>query len=106
MQAARKVRTLLPSVKIIFVTQQVDLRYLQAAFQVGANGFVAKQSASSELLNATERVLKGQTFVTPLLADAYAELNPARKGDTAAYTEDPLTVRQSEVLQLVAEGTP
>ncbi len=102
LEAARQVRKLQPHVKLIFVTQQVDIRYLEAALKAGANGFVAKQSASSELLVAMEKVLRGGRFITPLLEEALAARDPERKMRSEAA--DPLTPRQREVLQLVAEG--
>jgi len=103
LEAARQVRKLVPKAKLVFVTQQIDLRYLQAAFKCGANAFVAKQSASSELFSAVEAALKGQTFVTPMLEAAFSALPPAsveRRKDLG----DALTTRQREVLQLIAEG--
>ena len=104
LEAARQVRQLLPRVKLVFVTQQVDLRYLQAALKSGANGFVAKQSASSELLAALEQVLRGGRYITPLLEAAFAALDPLREAAHAGENADPLTSRQREVLQLIAEG--
>lgn len=104
LEAARQVRAFLPRVKLVFVTQQVDLRYLQAAFQAGGHGFVAKQSASSELLLAVERVLAGRRYITPMLEEAFATADPAPKRAAVTGTEDRLTSRQREVLQMVAEG--
>ena len=65
LDAARQIRRLMPRVKLIFVTQQIDLRYLKAALGAGANGFVAKQSASNELLVAIKQVLDGRRYITP-----------------------------------------
>ncbi len=111
LEAAREVRRLLPRAKLVFVTQQIDLRYLKAALATGANGFVAKQSASNELLVAVREVLAGGRFITPLLEEAFAAVDPAslldrkKDGDAAAHTvPDPLTARQRHVLQLIAEG--
>lgn len=104
LEAAKQVRKLLPRVKLVFVTQQVDLQYLKAALQAGANAFVAKQSASKELLLAVEAVLAGKRFVTPLLEDAFSALPPTGVSREQGEGKDPLTSRQREVLQLVAEG--
>ena len=111
LEAARQVRLVLPRLKIVFVTQQIDLRYLKAALATGGNGFVAKQSASSELLKAVEVVLAGGRYITPLLEEAFAAIDPAnlerRKPKveaTSGEVIERLTARQREVLQLVAEG--
>ena len=103
LEAARQVRKLLHSVKLVFVTQQVDLRYLQAALNAGADAFVAKQSASSELLSAVELALNGQRFITPILEEAFSKLNPLKMGEIEDFS-DVLTSRQREVLQMIAEG--
>jgi len=103
LEAARQVRKLLHSVKLVFVTQQVDLRYLQAALHAGADAFVAKQSASSELLSAVELALNGQRFITPILEEAFSKLNPLKMGEIEDFS-DVLTSRQREVLQMIAEG--
>jgi len=56
-----------PSAKVIFVTMHADATYVTGAFRAGASGYVLKQCASMELLNAVHEVLKGRTYVTPLI---------------------------------------
>jgi len=101
LEAAKQVRKLLPRVKLVFVTQQVDLRYLRAALAAGAGAFVAKQSASSEVLAAVREVIAGRRFITPVLEEAFSALTPAQ---ATAEQKETLTPRQRQVLQLVAEG--
>jgi DNA-binding NarL/FixJ family response regulator len=102
--AAVQLSKLLPAVKIVFVTQQIDIQYLRAAFRAGAVGYVAKQSATSELLIAISNALVGKIYVTPLLKYAIpnASLKELRQ-PMDVFTKE-LTLRQREVLQLVAEG--
>ena len=104
LEAAKQVRKVLPAVKLVFVTQQVDLRYLQAALSAGGKGFVAKQSASTELLGALAKVLRGQRFITPLLEEEYEQRELESRGAKSDKLSEPLTPRQREVLQLLAEG--
>ena len=105
LEAAKQLQRLWPRTRIVFVTQHVDIRYLRAALAAGAIGFVAKQSASSELLTAVRHALHNRVFVTPLLAEAHAALDATTTGRTETKaTDDPLTSRQKEVLQLIAEG--
>jgi len=101
--AAVQIRKTAPKTKIIFLSMHLDAAFLKEAFRVGASGYVAKRSAASELVKAIHEVLKGRTFITPLLAremmDSFL--------DASAQREEPelrLTQRQREVLQLVAEG--
>ena len=90
-------------VKVIFLTMHPDVTYAIRAFEAGASGFVLKHSASSELLTAVREVLKGRTYVTPMIAE---ELMVAYKGASQRRQRAAprLTPRQREVLQLVAEG--
>lgn len=104
LEAARQVLKLVPGVKLVFVTQQVDLRYLRAAIQSGGTAFVAKQSASKELLTAVRKALLGRPYITPLLMEAYTALEQSRPGLDDKRADQILTVRQREVLQLIAEG--
>ncbi|HKF46730.1 MAG TPA: response regulator transcription factor [Terracidiphilus sp.] len=104
-EAARRLNKSLPSVKIVFITQQLDPAYLHAAFSAGANGYVAKQSAAGELVKAIRMALRGQYYVTPLaekrssmMAAIGSRTNPVKMFGAN------LTPRQREVLQLVAEG--
>lgn len=99
LEAARRLRKAAPDAKIVFVTVHSDLAYAAAAFRAGASGYVLKGSAVSELHDAVSAVLRGESFLTPLVD----------RGSLEAMLEQPeeretLTRRQSEVLQLVAEG--
>lgn len=105
-EAARQLQLSLPSTYLVFVTQQLDPDYLRAAFQAGARAYVAKQSASTELLAAITRVLHGGFYITPLITaptlDGRMRFDP-QKDPSELFRVD-LTVRQREVLQLIAEG--
>lgn len=99
-EAARALRTQFPSTKLIFVTMHADPAYIRAAFQAGASGYILKQSLGNELTHALQTVLRGHTYVTPLIAKDVVDgmLN----NDKRPLAE--LTVRQQEVLQLIVDG--
>jgi DNA-binding NarL/FixJ family response regulator len=100
-EAARRLAKILPSTKIVFVTQQLSPEYLRAAFAAGARAYVAKQSAASELIAAIRTAIAGRFYVTPLAGgDGVGTSNH----DPSALFGAKLTPRQREVLQLVAEG--
>ncbi|MGH9590183.1 MAG: response regulator [Terracidiphilus sp.] len=104
-EAARRLSTILPSAKIVFVTQQLDPAYVHAAFAVGAMGYVAKQSASKELVEAIRMALDDRYYVTPLVNKAETAVSGAQPNrNPAELFGAELTPRQREVLQLVAEG--
>jgi DNA-binding NarL/FixJ family response regulator len=101
--AARKLKKLLPRTKMIFVTMHADQAYVSEAFKAGASGYLLKRSAGSELLQAIQSVMDGQCYITPLVAKGLVDSTiTGRK--PAVLTGESLTTRQREVLQLVAEG--
>jgi DNA-binding NarL/FixJ family response regulator len=101
--AARRLRKILPSAKLIFLTMHADPDYVTEAFRAGAKGYLLKRAAASELLTAIREVLKGHHYVSPLVTRNALEvmISPAKPG---VKFSDRITPRQREVLQLVAEG--
>jgi DNA-binding NarL/FixJ family response regulator len=103
-EAARRLRAAAPDAKVIFVTMHADATYVAGAFRAGASGYVLKRCASLELLKAINQVLNGREYVTPLIGKDLQDLPGWPRGAGEASGE--LTVRQREVVQLVAEGHP
>lgn len=103
LDAARQLKKILPSIKLIFLTMHADPLYAKEAFRIGASGFLLKRSAASELMQAINAVMKGQYYVTPAIAKdflgAITQEMPASPAEANS-----LTPRQREVLQLIAEG--
>jgi DNA-binding NarL/FixJ family response regulator len=101
--AARRLRKISPHTKLIFVTMHADQAYISEAFKSGASGYLLKRSAGSELVQAIQAVMNGNYYVTSLIAKDL--VNSALVGGrTPLVQRNTLTVRQREVLQLVAEG--
>ena len=103
-EAARIINKSHPKIKLVFVTQQIDRHYVQAAFQVGAAAFVAKQSASTELQLAISGALRGETYITSVTGIDTAGSLERLDGPRQDFFGRDLTTRQREVLQLTAEG--
>jgi len=101
--AARRLRKILPSAKLIFLTMHADPDYVAEAFRAGAMGYLLKRAAASELLTAIRAVLKGNHYVSPLVTRNALELLISSPKPRGRFS-DRLTPRQREVLQLVAEG--
>jgi len=62
LEAARRIRELVPSAKIVFLTQENDPDVIHEAVGIGARGFIVKRQAGTELLAGLEFVLQGETF--------------------------------------------
>jgi RNA polymerase sigma factor (sigma-70 family) len=104
LDAARQVKKSVPEAKLLFLTMHASPTYATEAFKVGASGYLLKQSAASELPQAIEAVLNGQTYLTPSITKPVLDrmLRPDQTEIRKSLTD--LTPRQREVLQLVGEG--
>jgi DNA-binding NarL/FixJ family response regulator len=101
--AARQLKKMLPSTRLIFLTMHAGEDYVTEAFRAGAMGYILKRAAASELLTAIHTVLKGNHYISPLVTRNSLDLlisSSKPEGNLA----NRLTPRQREVLQLVAEG--
>src|SRR5436309_2723597 len=67
-EAAAQLRAAGVQSKVVFLTMHRDVAYARRALEAGASGFVLKHSAASELLTAVREALRGQTYVTPMIA--------------------------------------
>jgi DNA-binding NarL/FixJ family response regulator len=102
LEAGRRLKAMMPSVKLIYLTMNEDPDLAVEAMHARASGYLLKSSAASELFRAINTVLRGGTYVTPQIS----------KGMQDSFIRDPkierrqkqLTPRQREVLQLLAEG--
>jgi DNA-binding NarL/FixJ family response regulator len=92
--AVQLISKAVPSTKFIVLSVHSDPAYVSEAFRVGVRGYVSKRAAGVELLTAIRQVLEGRTYVTPLVSTSIPITNQSKR----------LTLRQLEILRLVAEG--
>jgi|SRR5215831_6184140 DNA-binding NarL/FixJ family response regulator len=91
------------SARLLFMTMHADLPLVTEAFRSGAAGYILKVCGADEFVKAIRSVAEGTTYITPLLAgDLVSTLLTVKPRQ--APREAVLTVRQREVLQLLAEG--
>jgi DNA-binding NarL/FixJ family response regulator len=103
LDAIRQIRARRPDTKLIVLTMYQETQLAVDAFRAGASGYLLKVSPGEELVTAIGQVALGRAYVTTLLAKDLITLliEAAQKGSTG---DTPLTPRQREVLQLIAEG--
>lgn len=102
-EAVSQIKKKNPHIKVIFLTMHPDVTYATRAFEAGASGYVLKHSASSELIAAINEVIKGRTYITPMIAGELMQFYKKGSYQKKDLTRK-LTPRQREVLQLLAEG--
>jgi two-component system response regulator NreC len=90
-----------PQSKILILSMQDDPRYLREAFEAGASGYVLKEAADTEVVDAVRTVAAGERYVHPALG---ARLVQAEAEERRRAEEDPLSEREHEVLRLLALG--
>jgi len=100
MDAARELGRCCPKTKPILLTQHDEDQYVSEALNAGVKGYVLKSQVASDLLQAIQRVLHGLVYLSPGISGAVMAAFQS-KGERPA---DPLTARERQVLQLIAEG--
>ncbi|HXW93530.1 MAG TPA: response regulator transcription factor [Terriglobales bacterium] len=102
LDASQQLKALVPSIRLVFLTMNLDAQIAAEAFRRGASAYVVKNSAATELLTAIREALKGKSYLSPLITEDTVKFL-LRSGKTY-LGERQITTRQREVLQLLAEG--
>ena len=100
LETARRLRETVPQTKTILLTMHTDEAYVLEALQAGAVGYVVKTQATADLVQAIHSVIQGAIYLSPWVTRAVAQASwsgPPRP-------RDPLTSREREVVQRIAEG--
>jgi two-component system response regulator NreC len=91
----------LPDVKVLMLSMQDDPQYVREAFEAGASGYVLKEAADTDVVDAVRAVASGERYVHPALG---ARLIAAESEERKRADSDPLSEREREVLRLLALG--
>jgi len=104
-EATRQIARKVPGTRVLVLSMHADEAYVTQILQAGASGYLLKESADVDLMQAVEAVAAGKSFFSPAIArvmlDDYVR-QLADKGITDRY--DALSDREREIFQLVAEG--
>ena len=99
-ETARRLREALPQTKIVLLTMHTEDPYVLEAMQAGAVGYVLKTQATLDLVQAIRDVLQGEIYLSPRVSRTIVTAYLTRSD----LPPDPLSSREREVLQLIAEG--
>ncbi|MBS1117592.1 MAG: LuxR family transcriptional regulator [candidate division NC10 bacterium] len=100
LEAARQMAAWDRPPRVILLTVHAEDRYVLEAIRAGVRGYVLKKQAAADLVRAIREVSGGGVYLSPGISAAVVEAVRSPQ----APTEEPLTAREREVLQLVAEG--
>lgn len=103
-EACRRIIQTVPGCRVVMLTSYAEDELLMAAIQAGASGYVLKRIGDNELVQAVERVSRGEGILDPAMtASVFTEVRKASQAQHAAAFAD-LTPQEMAVLALVAEG--
>jgi len=103
LEAIHRIRRAMPSMRIVCISSNSDDDTIRECFQKGASGFIPKTASGAELALGLRRVLHGDIYLSQQLPQS-AKLFSDSVCVASPNEEVPLTERQIEVLQLLAEG--
>ena len=106
LEATRQIAREVPGTKILILSTYNDEEYVQQCTEEGASGYLVKQTAANDLLKAIREAHKGKAFFSPSISKRLLEQcrEAFVRGGTIRKRGSRLTSRESEVLQLIAEG--
>ena len=104
-EAIPEIRRVRQDIKVLVLTMHNEEEYLYQAISAGADGYLLKEDAEKELFSAIESIRNGRIYISPSLADqSMQNWARMRRGEDSSQEKQPLTIRQREILKLIAEG--
>ena len=99
-EAARQIHVRAPTVRIVMLSMHANREHVHQALAAGADGYVLKESAATEVVTAVRAVAAGRRYLSPAIESAMLEAG----GSAARGPLESLSARERQVLQLVVEG--
>lgn len=104
-EAIALVRKRIPDIRILVLTMHKTEEHIRAALHAGANGYLLKDASAAELIMAIKSVVCGKTFLSPSISDRVVNMFLDGRGTVSEKSHwDTLTLREREILKLIAEG--
>jgi DNA-binding NarL/FixJ family response regulator len=102
LEAIQEIKAAYPQVQVLILTMHKNAEYLSHTLGAGAAGFLLKQDADPELIEAITNIRQGKTYLSPAISEVVPELLRRQKPD--GTPKEVLTHREREVLKLLVEG--
>lgn len=104
MEAVGLIKTKCPWVKVLILTMHKSKQYFYHSMTAGADGYLVKDDSDEELLIAIRKILAGKSYISPFIAEDFADdvINTYRGERKTPFQQ--LTKREKEILQLVVDG--
>jgi len=104
-EAARRLRKIKPEIRILALSRHDEKERIHDILQAGARGYVLKDASPAELIGALEAVARGKTYFSPQASHTLIQEYVANYGRPKKSPVQELSVREREVLVLIAEGS-
>ncbi len=101
-EASAEIKKIHPQIKILVLTMHKE--FLQQGLSAGADGYLLKDDTDTELVAAIAKIRQGNTYLSPAFTEQMYDL--ISQGRSGVATPDPLSIRERQILKLVAEGKP
>jgi DNA-binding NarL/FixJ family response regulator len=106
LEATREIKTLFPNVKVLILTMFRGKEYVYGAISAGAEGYLLKEDADTELFVAVKKIRQGGRYISPILSGELTHELVHTGHEGKSSPGNLLTLREKEVLKLIAEGKP
>lgn len=104
LEAAQKIREVSPNTKLLFLTMYADDEYIIQALRFGGTGYVLKDADAGTLIEAIRRVHRGESYLSPEVSQTIIRRVINDEPEPAGNAHEHLTIRERQILQLIAES--
>lgn len=104
-EATQEIKMVMPQVKVLILSMHKEKEFVYSAMSAGAEGYLLKEDADTELFAAIDKIRHKGRYISPLLlGDLTEELFRAEQKGQLPQQHEPLTTREREILKFIAEG--